>query len=164
MTTLRAVPVDSPDARGLLEEYFALRASIFPGGAYRTVFPTAGTFTEPNGVFVVLYDDGEPVGCGGIRRVPDGPAGTRFELKHLFVCDAGRGRGWGRLVLQDLERRAAEAGAAELVLDTHHTLDAAGALYARSGFTAIEPYNDNPNATVWLRKELPKGTPSARIE
>lgn len=155
MTSLRAVAVDSPDATGLLAEYFALRASIFPGGSYRAVFPAVETFTEPEGVFVVLYDDGgEPVGCGGIRRIPDGPAGARFEIKHLFVRDAGRGRGWGRLVLQDLERRAAEAGAAELVLDTHHTLVAAGALYARSGFTTIEPYNANPNATRWYGKPL----------
>jgi GNAT superfamily N-acetyltransferase len=154
VTSLRPVPVDSPDARGLLEEYFALRASIFPGGTYTTVFPSVETFTEPNGVFVVLYDEDEPVGCGGIRRIPDGPGGSRFELKHLFVCDAGRGRGWGRVILDDLERRAIDAGAAELVLDTHHTLDAAGALYARSGFTTIDAYNDNPNATRWYAKSL----------
>jgi GNAT superfamily N-acetyltransferase len=155
MTTLRAVPVDSPDAHGLLEEYFALRASIFPGGGYRTVFPTPETFTDPNGVFVVLYDGDEPVGCGGIRRVADGEAGARVEVKHLYVCDAGRGRGWGRMLLHDLERRALEFGAAEIVLDTHHTLDAAGGLYARSGYTEIEPYNDNANATRWYGKALP---------
>ena len=45
-------------------------------------------------------------------------------------------------------------GAAELVLDTHHSLEAAGPLYARSGFTAIEPYNDNQNATRWYGKVL----------
>jgi GNAT superfamily N-acetyltransferase len=58
------------------------------------------------------------------------------------------------LLVEDLERRAREFGAAELVLDTHHSLAAAGALYARAGFEAIAPYNDNPNATVWLRKVL----------
>lgn len=154
MTSLRATPVDSPDAHGLLQEYFALRASLFPDGAYRTVFPSPETFTEPRGVFVVLSDDDEPVGCGGIRRLDDGPAGIRFEVKHLYVRDAGRGRGWGRLLLDDLERRAVEAGATELVLDTHHTLEAAGALYARSGFSPVEPYNDNPNATRWYAKPL----------
>jgi hypothetical protein len=39
----------------------------------------------------------------------------------------------------------------EVVLDTHHTLDAAGALYAHSGYVSIPPYNDNSNVTVWLR-------------
>jgi len=58
------------------------------------------------------------------------------------------------MLLADLETRAATLGAAEVVLDTHHTLDAAGALYARSGYEQIEPYNDNPNATRWYRKAL----------
>ncbi|MFG6403345.1 GNAT family N-acetyltransferase [Microbacterium sp. P04] len=154
MTEIRPVAVDEPDAHGLLQEYFALRASIFPGGTYRTAFPDPATFTEPDGVFVVLYDGEEPVGCGGIRRVPEGPDGVRYEVKHLYVCDAGRGRGWGRMLLTDLERRAAEFGAAEVVLDTHHTLDAAGALYARSGYVEIEPYNDNSNATRWYSHVL----------
>lgn len=154
MVTIRSAAVDSPDAHALLAEYFALRASIFPGGTYRTATPSPADFEEPDGVFVVLYDGEEPAGCGGIRRVPDGGNGARFELKHLYVCDAGRGRGWGRSILEDLERRAVELGGVEMVLDTHHTLDAAGALYTRSGYAAIEPYNDNPNATRWYAKVL----------
>ncbi|RWR16731.1 GNAT family N-acetyltransferase [Microbacterium enclense] len=155
MVSIRISPVDAPDAHALLEEYFALRASIFPGGGYRTVLPSPATFVEPAGVFVVLDDDeGRPSGCGGIRRIDDGPLGPRDEVKHLFVRDTGRGRGWGRLILDDLERRARDRGAAELVLDTHHTLDAAGGLYARSGFTAIPAYNDNANATRWYGKVL----------
>ena len=65
-----------------------------------------------------------------------------------------RGRGWSRVLLEGLEEYARSWGAAELVLDTHHTLEAAGALYARSGFTSIEPYNDNPNASRWYGKPL----------
>jgi ribosomal protein S18 acetylase RimI-like enzyme len=75
-------------------------------------------------------------------------------VKHLFLRPETRGRGWGRLLLDDLERRAREWDAAELVLDTHHTLEAAGGLYASSGFETVEPYNDNPNATRWYRKAL----------
>ncbi len=155
MVSIRTSPADAPDAHALLEEYFALRAAIFPGGAYRTVFPSPATFVEPAGVFVILDDDeGNPAGCGGIRRLEDGPLGSRDEVKHLFVSDAGRGRGWGRLLLDDLERRARGRGAAELVLDTHHTLEAAGGLYARSGFVSIPAYNDNSNATRWYSKPL----------
>jgi ribosomal protein S18 acetylase RimI-like enzyme len=155
MVELRPVPVDDPMARGLLTEYFALRAQTFPGNAYTTVFPAAETFTPPEGVFVVLYDDGDlAVGCGGIRHVPDGPYGRRYEVKHLYLRPETRGRGWGRLLLDDLERRARAWNAAELVLDTHHTLEAAGGLYASAGFREIEPYNDNPNATRWYGLRL----------
>ena len=56
--------------------------------------------------------------------------------------------------MEDLERRARAFGADELVLDTHHTLDAAAGLYAATGFSAIPAYNDNPNATRWYGKAL----------
>ncbi|BDV30241.1 GNAT family N-acetyltransferase [Microbacterium terricola] len=156
MPTITALPVDDPVAHGLLVDYFAMRGESFPGGAYTPAFPAVETFTPPAGVFVVLYDDdGAAVGCAGVRAVADGPEGTRYEVKHLFLRGETRGRGWGRMLLQDLERRAREFGARALVLDTHHTLTAAGALYAASGFVAIDPYNDNPNATRWYGKTLP---------
>jgi GNAT superfamily N-acetyltransferase len=155
MVRLRPATIDEPDAHALLTEYFETRAEGFPGGGYRTTFPDPANFVEPAGVFLILEDDdGVAGGCGGVRRLPNGPHGGRYEVKHLFVRPNGRGKGWGRVILDELERHARDAGAAELVLDTHHSLEAAGGLYARSGFTAIEPYNDNPNATVWLRKVL----------
>jgi GNAT superfamily N-acetyltransferase len=150
MVELRPLPVDDPVSRELLAEYFAMRAESFPGQRYTTVFPAPDVFTEPAGVFIVLTDDeGGAVGCGGIRRIADGEHGIRYEVKHLYLRPETRGRGWGRLLLDDLERRAREWDAAELVLDTHHTLEAAGGLYASAGFREIEPYNDNPNATRW---------------
>ncbi len=151
---------DAPAARELLTEYFAARAEVFPGGAYRPTYPDASAFVPPDGVFLVVEDEAakaggrREVGCGGIRRSPDGPTGVRYEVKHLYLDPSTRGRGWGRLLLDELERRARAWGAAELVLDTHHTLEAAGGLYASAGFTPIEPYNTNPNATVWLGKDL----------
>ena len=154
---------DAPTARDLLSEYFAARAEVFPDGAYRPVFPAASAFMPPDGVFLVVdaRDDDmtevagrTAVGCGGIRRIADGPTGVRYEVKHLYLDPSTRGRGWGRLLLDELERRAREWGAAELVLDTHHTLEAAGGLYASAGFESIAPYNDNPNATRWYGKLL----------
>lgn len=157
MVQLRESPADAPDARALLTEYFHSRELGFAHQSisYTTTFPDAAAFTPPRGVFVIVIDDaGAPVGCGGIRRIPDGPLGPRYEVKHLFLRPETRGRGWGALLMDDLERRARAFGAMELVLDTHHSLEAAAALYDRSGFTAIEPYNDNPNATRWYGKPL----------
>lgn len=54
----------------------------------------------------------------------------------------------------ELESRARATGAAELVLDTHEAQTAAAALYASLGFTLVERFNDNPNATIWLGKRL----------
>lgn len=155
MPTITPVPVDSPEGHALLTDYFAMRAANFPGHSYTTVSPSPSVFEPPAGVFVVVHDEeGAPVGCGGIRRIADGVHGPRYEVKHLYLRPETRGRGWGRLLMADLERRAVEFGASELVLDTHHTLEAAGALYAAAGFEAIDPYNDNPNATRWYGKSL----------
>jgi len=58
------------------------------------------------------------------------------------------------MLLSELENRAEALGATEIVLDTNAALDAAGSLYASSGYQSIEPYNDNPNATNWYRKSV----------
>jgi GNAT superfamily N-acetyltransferase len=155
MVNLEAIAVDDPRTRALLTEYFEMRGEAFPKGqTYRPVFPDARVFTPPAGVFLIAVHEGADVGCGGIRRLPDGPAGARYEVKHLYLRPETRGRGWGRVLLDGLEERARAWDAADIVLDTHHTLEAAGGLYARSGYAAIEPYNDNPNATRWYGKPL----------
>lgn len=154
---LRESPVDSPEAHALLAEYFHSRELGFAhqNVIYTITFPDPALYVPPAGVFLVVEDeDGTGVGCGGIRLIPDGPLGHRYEVKHLYLRPETRGRGWGRMLLHDLERRARALGAAELVLDTHHSLTAAAALYAGAGFTATEPYNDNPNATRWYAKAL----------
>lgn len=149
-------PVTDATAHALLAEYFAYREQTFPRAAgYVTTFPAPPQFVEPDGVFLVVELDGESVGCGGIRWLGASPSGgRRFEVKHLWLRPTVQGRGLGRALLAELERRARLLGATELVLDTNASLEAAGGLYRSSGYVDIEPYNDNPNATNWYRKAL----------
>jgi ribosomal protein S18 acetylase RimI-like enzyme len=79
---------------------------------------------------------------------------VRYEVKHLWIQPHLRGRGIGKALLAELERRATEFGASEVVLDTNAALVEAGGLYRSSGYTEVPPYNDNPNATHWYRKAL----------
>jgi ribosomal protein S18 acetylase RimI-like enzyme len=153
VVTWRAEPSDAPAALALLTEYFSDRERGFTGGTYRVTFPDPACFTPPVGVFIVASDEGADVGCGGIRSVPPSAEGRiRFEVKHLWMRPHTRGRGFGRALLSELERRARAFGAEEVVLDTNDSLEAAGALYRSSGYESIAPYNDNPNATTWYRK------------
>ena len=159
MTRFRDAGVDAPEAQALLHEYFDGRAATFPGGpeGYRRVMPKPEEFVPPAGIFVIVEDESrdEDVGCGGIRRVaPSASGAIRFEAKHLYLRTETRGRGLGRALLDELERRARELGAQELVLDTNASQVAAGGLYRSSGYEEIEPYNDNANATHWYRKVL----------
>ena len=161
MVTWRtALPSDEP-ARTLLDQYFTARSHDFLAGpdAYRRTVPIDADFTPPAGVFLLVEGEnlsGEPddVGCGGVRRVADGPLGARFEVKHLWIQPHARRLGYGRTLMDELSSRARALGAAELVLDTNENLEAAAALYRSLGFALIEPYNDNPNATTWLGRAL----------
>nr|WP_139417426.1 GNAT family N-acetyltransferase [Agromyces laixinhei] len=159
MLRLREASVTDADAHALLGAYFAERAAGFPAaqGEYRPAWPTAEQFTPPAGVFLIVVDESDAaVGCGGARRIRPRP-GTRevrFEIKHLWLAPTERGGGEGRRLLAELERRAVEYGARELVLDTNASLEAAGGLYRSSGYVDVEPYNDNPNATNWYGKRV----------
>ena len=157
MATFREASVTDAAAHDLLIDYFEARAHGFPAGpyAYLRSFPRPEQFLAPRGVFLVVEHDGADVGCGGIRAIEsDAPAERRFEVKHLWLEPPARGMGLGRALLDELERRARDLGATELVLDTNASLQAAAGLYSTSGFGAIPPYNDNPNATDWYGKRL----------
>ncbi len=161
MLTFTTVRTDDPLAESLLRRYFAEREETFPSaqGSYRVSAPDASRFVPPAGDFIVASLDGEPAGCGGVRRIEDettqeGAPVVRFEIKHLWLAPAVRGRGAGRALLEELERRAIALGAQRLVLDTNESLKAAGRLYRASGYTPVAPYNDNPNANVWLSKRV----------
>jgi GNAT superfamily N-acetyltransferase len=148
--TFTPAPVTDPTAHDLLSEYFHSRELSFVGGTYAVTFPAPEQFDPPAGVFVVVRDGDRAVGCGGIRRL----APHQYEVKHLFLRPETRGKGWGKQLLVELERRASEFGATEIVLDTNATLTAAGGLYQSMGYESVAPYNDNPNATNWYRKAL----------
>jgi ribosomal protein S18 acetylase RimI-like enzyme len=151
VVTFRETAVTDAAAHALLGEYFAYRAQTFPvAGGYRTSFPDPTQFVEPDGVFLVMADGDVDLGCGGIRAL----GGGRFEVKHLWVRPEAQGRGLGRAMLAELERRAIALGATQLVLDTNDSLEAAGGLYRSQGYSEIEPYNDNPNATRWYAKTV----------
>lgn len=162
MVSFREAAVDSPAALALLDEYFESRALDFPVamGTYRPTYPARSAFEAPDGVFLViedvdLADEPADVGCGGIRRIPSSDTGLlRFEIKHIWLKPYLRGRGFGRLLLEELERRAVDFGASQLVLDTNESLVAAGRLYRSAGYSETTPYNDNLNATTWLAKTV----------
>lgn len=149
-------PVDDPVAAELLDEYFTSRELGFTGGVYRRTSPDPAAFVPPAGTFLVVVDDDDTAaGCGGVRMIAPGTGSVpRGEIKHLWLREPFRGRGWGRTLLIELEARAFGLGARVVVLDTNATLEAAQSLYRSSGYDEIEPYNDNPNATHWFAKSL----------
>jgi GNAT superfamily N-acetyltransferase len=101
---------------------------------------------------IVVYLDGEPAGCGAIKKFSPGTA----EVKRMYVNSYIRGRGIGKKILDELEKWAQELDYKYLVLETGNFLKAAIALYSNSGFKIIpnyEPYT-NMEKSVCFRKYL----------
>ncbi|MGN6409505.1 MAG: GNAT family N-acetyltransferase [Curtobacterium sp.] len=153
---VRTVPADIPEVDALLDAYLDEREATFPSaqGSYSRKRTPAAEFTPPVGTCVVAYDDGRPVGCGGLRRIPDDGDDVRFEVKHVFVTPEGRGRGVATAVMDALESSGGDLGATAIVLDTNDSLLAAGAMYRSRGYERVPAFNDNPNATAWYRKPV----------
>ena len=149
---VRRVRGDDPVARELVAAMEAWVTENFgPATPDRTSTVTADEMAPPDGVFVLLYEDGAVVAGGGLRRLDDEVA----EIKRMFVVPAARGRGHGRRVLDELEVAAAELGYRRLRLDTAQSLTTAIALYRGAGYRDIPDYNGNSYASYWGEKVLP---------
>jgi GNAT superfamily N-acetyltransferase len=109
-----------------------------------------GELSPPGGTFLVGYEDGVPVCCGGVKRLADGTC----EIKRMFVVEAARGRGLARALLEELERRARALGYETARLDTGPRQMRAQRMYERAGYAAIANFNANPVATFFGEKQL----------
>jgi GNAT superfamily N-acetyltransferase len=127
-------PYSDPDARLLVAQVQAEYVTRYGGEDAAAV--EVGDFDPPGGRFVVGVLDGDPVACGGWRRLAPSVA----EIKRMFVADRARRRGLARAVLADLEQRATDAGLIRLVLNTGHHQPEAIALYESSGYRPVRPY------------------------
>ena len=109
--------------------------------------------TEGRGAFLVIYQEGNPVGCGAVRLVDPETA----ELKRMYVSPAVRGRGLGRRLVAALETEARALGVQRLVLETGIRQGAALALYRATGFHPIPLYGEyvrSPETSICLGKVL----------
>jgi GNAT superfamily N-acetyltransferase len=99
---------------------------------------------------------GSVVGCVALRSV------ARFaksaEVKRLYVRPQHRGLGIAAALYQSLEEYARERGYEWLYLDTTDEMVAAQRFYAALGYELTTRYNDNPQATIFMRKDLSPST------
>ena len=96
--------------------------------------------------FFVLYDREQPAGCAGVQLFPgdhesDAPYG---ELKRMYVRTEFRGRGFGRLLLDHIERLVASDRVATVRLETGIYQPEAVRLYEKCGYHRIPPFRDYP--------------------
>jgi serine phosphatase RsbU (regulator of sigma subunit)/GNAT superfamily N-acetyltransferase len=156
VATIRDDPPGAPAAKALFAEYMALvRERLGLPADFELpehIFATADVFDGPGGAWLVAFDaDGAPLGCGGLRLLEPGVG----EIKRMFVSERARGRGLGRRLLRELERRATAAGAQRVRLVTTDVLREACALYEAEGYREISRGGEPGGPVeIWLEKPL----------
>ena len=151
---------DLSPGRDLLIELIAHFNAIYPGRAAR---PGSVTRPEelapPHGAFILGYENGRPIACGGLRRLED----RVCEIKRMYVVPDARSRGVGRALLEALEAAAGHAGYERVRLDAGPRQLHSRALFASAGYIEIPAYNTNHIASYWGEKTLAAQPPPNRI-
>lgn len=126
-------PLAAPLMEDLAREY-ASRYGRALEEQYRdlTTYPAA-EFEPPGGALIVALADGVPIAGGAFRQYDN----TTAELKRIWTAATHRKRGYGTLVVAELERIAAERGYLRIYLTTGWRQPEAVALYLAAGYTAL---------------------------
>jgi len=144
----RATLADSAAAWTLVDEYCRDFGIVIPDDAVSFREYLAGS-----GALWLASERDDVMGCVGLRPLPNvGP--DAGEVKRLYVRPSYRGRGVAGALMDALEAGARQTGYGALYLDTKDDLPAAIRFYEHRGYERIPRYNDNPQATIFMRRLL----------
>lgn len=104
------------------------------------------------GGFWLAWLNNQVVGCIALRELPN-PLRSA-EIKRMYVQPAHRQHGIAKALLDALESFARSAGYDWLYLDSAPGMDTAINFYKRHGYIPCDRYNNNPQANIFLRKQL----------
>jgi GNAT superfamily N-acetyltransferase len=144
----RATLQEVDDAYGIVSEYYEAVGVLVRDD--RAAFERE-YFVDGAGLWLATAGR-KIVGCIGLHHLPH--LKDSAEIKRLYVRLEYRGRGVAEALLKTLEEFAVENGYATLYLDSKKDLMPAIRFYRRHGYSPCERYNDNPQATIFMRKEL----------
>ncbi len=112
-----------------------------------------GGYAEPQGRLFIAEIDGQPVGCVGVRPLPDSDGVC--EMKRLYVTPEQRGQGVGATLALAAIKAAKEIGYRKLIIDTLPNMRMAVKLYRELGFTEAPNYYQTPiEGTMFLALDL----------
>jgi DNA-binding MarR family transcriptional regulator/GNAT superfamily N-acetyltransferase len=140
--------VANHDALAILQEYYEAVHVVQrdqPASLQKIVDAPA------SGIWLAYLAD-KVVGCVVLRKLMSIPFAS--ECKRLYVAPSARGNRIADHLLDAQESFARSQGVEWIYLDSYHDLKTAIALYERRGYQRCERYNDNPQATLFMRKYI----------
>jgi GNAT superfamily N-acetyltransferase len=148
MPIVRANTHRLADARFLLNEYYeAVQVQ-----KRDTPEEIRGYLSDPDSSLWIAYVNEAPAACIVLRPVPSIPSAA--ECKRLYVRPEYRGQHLAQALLDTMEDHARANGIGRIYLDSKEDLKPALHLYTQRGYHPCERYNDNPQATIFLLKDL----------
>lgn len=139
---------EDPEAATLLEELSAVLAGM-TGSSGKGSFANED-MDDPRSVFLVGRLGGNAVACGALRKIDR----STCELKRMYARE--QGKGFGSLVLAELEREAARLGYGRIRLETRKVNQRAVRFYAKHGYELIPNFGryKGNDAAVCFEKTL----------
>ena len=147
---IRPEPFGSPITRPMADAQQAELTERHHGSPGSGAMPDPAYFEPPDGTFLVAFEEGEPIACGGVGRWDE----TTGELRRMYVLPAHRGRGLGRAILERLEDAGRELGYTRMHLETGNEAPEALGLYTSSGYEPIPcwgPFATDPKSRCFAK-------------
>jgi putative acetyltransferase len=140
--------------RKSLEEFNANK----PGTVYfdDTTDNLSAVFTADKSIYFVAEENSMILGGAGIYPTANLPEDT-CELVKLYLAPAARGKGIGKLLMQQCFTAAKELGYKKIYLETMPELNIAVPLYEKMGFTYLDAPLGNSGhggCDIWMIKDL----------
>ena len=130
---IRPEPFGTPLTQGMADAQQAELTERHHGSPGSGEMPSPEYFQPPDGTFLVAFEDGEAIACGGVGRLDE----TTGELRRMYVLPAHRSRGLGRAILEELENAGRALGYTRMRLETGNEAPEAISLYTSSGYEPI---------------------------
>ena len=132
--------------------HLALEATgaYFPGKWNDDLDDIQNHYLNNGGEFLVGTLDGKIVCMGAFRRKSD----TLAEIKRMRVLPEYQRRGFGQIILNQLEEKASQLGYTELCLDTTTLQVPAQKIYQKNGFTVTGRGQMPPFEVIYYHKTL----------
>ena len=142
------MPSEGDTACVIVEEYYEAMSVV--ARDTREAFAQL-YFEDGTGIWLAWFRN-RVIGCIALRAMPQFT--DSGEVKRLYVKPEYRGREIAVALHDALETYARNFGYQWLYLDTADNMTAAIRFYESHGYGRCALYNENPQATIFMRKEL----------